>query len=107
MILDFAELKPWEKEQRLAEWVNKQASASRKLIAYPVCQFLVKRMGPDQALLAKEIEKLICYAGRERKLLGKMWKRFATGSRLNRSGSWEKLLFRGMRLLPSTLCILF
>lgn len=68
IVLDFAELKPWEKEQRLAEWVNKQASASRKLIAYPVCQFLVKRMGPDQALLAQEIEKLICYAGERKEI---------------------------------------
>lgn len=63
IVLDIAELKPWEKEQRLAEWVNKQASASLKVISYPVCQLLVKRMGADQAMLAQELEKLICHAG--------------------------------------------
>lgn len=61
VILDFLEIKPWEKEKRLIEWVNKHVTAQRKLIAYPVCQALVKRIGHDQALLAQEVEKLICY----------------------------------------------
>lgn len=69
IILDIAELKPWEKEQRLAEWVNKQAAASRKLISYQVCQFLVKRLGNDQALLAKELEKLICFSGERKEIV--------------------------------------
>jgi DNA polymerase-3 subunit delta len=71
VVLDFAELKPWEKEQRLAEWVNKQAAVHRKLIAYPVCQFLVKRIGCDQALLAQEIEKLICFTGEKKEITQK------------------------------------
>lgn len=68
IILDIAELKPWEKEQRLAEWVNKQVAAHRKVIAHPVCQGLVKRIGCDQAALAQEIEKLICYVGEKKEI---------------------------------------
>lgn len=68
IILDFAELKPWEKEQKLAEWLNKQATASRKLISYPVCQSLIKRIGNDQSLLKQEIEKLICYSGEKKEI---------------------------------------
>lgn len=71
VVLDFAELKPWEKEQRLAEWVNRQATANGKLIAYPVCQFLVKRIGCDRSLLAQEIEKLICYTGQKKEITQK------------------------------------
>lgn len=69
VILDIAELKPWEKEQRLAEWLNKRAAVSRKVIAYPVCQLLVKRVGPDQTLLAQELEKLLCYIGERKEIL--------------------------------------
>lgn len=61
MILDLAEVKPWEKEKRLVEWVNKQAGIARKLMSYQACQFLVKRVGNDQVLLTQELEKLICY----------------------------------------------
>lgn len=61
VILDLAELKPWEKEKRLIAWVNKQAVAARKLMSYQVSQLLVKRIGNDQTLLTQELEKLICY----------------------------------------------
>lgn len=63
VILDFAELKPWEKEKQLTEWVNKKATAERKSISYPVCQYLVKRVGNDLASLSQEMEKLICFVG--------------------------------------------
>lgn len=68
IILDLAEVKPWEKEKRLVEWVNKQATAARKVIPYQVCQLLVKHTGPDQALLAQELEKLICYCSDKKEI---------------------------------------
>lgn len=68
VILDFAEVKSWEKEKRLAEWVNKQSAAARKLMSFQVCQLLVKRIGPDQALLAREIEKLVCYCSDKKEI---------------------------------------
>jgi DNA polymerase-3 subunit delta len=68
IILEFAELKPWEKEKRLIEWVNKQANAARKVISFQVCQSLVKRVGNDQVILAQELEKLICYCGDKKEI---------------------------------------
>lgn len=61
VILDLAEMKPWEKEKRLVEWVNKKAAFERKIVPYPVALFLVKRTGLEWALLAQEFEKLMCY----------------------------------------------
>ncbi len=61
IILEFAEIKPWEKEKRLAEWVNRQVADARKLISFQVCQSFVKDIGNDQILLAQELEKLLCY----------------------------------------------
>lgn len=63
VLLDLPDSKPWEKEKRLVEWLNHQASAHRKLMAYPVCQQLVKQVGSDQALLQRELEKLLCFIG--------------------------------------------
>lgn len=63
VILELAEIKPWEKEKRLADWVNKQLTKERKHVSYQTCQQLVKQIGTDQAFLAQELEKLICYCG--------------------------------------------
>lgn len=63
VILDCTELKPWEKEKHLVEWVSHQAMAARKLISYQVCQLLVRRMGNDHGTLLQEFEKLMCYCG--------------------------------------------
>lgn len=68
IVLDLVELKPWEKEKRLVAWVNKQATAARKLIPYPVCQLLVKRVGHDQGLLTQEIEKLMIYCADKKEI---------------------------------------
>lgn len=68
VILDFADLKPWEKEKYLIEWVNKKGAAERKIIHYPVCQFLVKRVGQDMSSLSQEIEKLVCYVGEKKEI---------------------------------------
>lgn len=61
ILLEYREIKPWEKEKRLVEWVIQQTGAYRKLIAYPAAQYLVKQVGNDQFLLEKEVEKLVCY----------------------------------------------
>lgn len=63
VILEFAELKPWERERYLVEWVNKRIVANRRLIDYQACQFLVRQVGGDCSLLAQEIDKLLCYCG--------------------------------------------
>lgn len=69
IIIEFADLKPWEKEKRLVEWVGKHAVASRKLMSYQVCQQFVKQMGTDQNLLVNELEKLFCYVGNRQEIV--------------------------------------
>lgn len=70
VILELAEPKPWEKEKRLIEWLNKQIAAVRKLMAYPVCQSLVKASGMDHGILKQELEKLLCYVGEKKEITG-------------------------------------
>jgi DNA polymerase-3 subunit delta len=69
VILELVEPKPWEKEKVLIDWVNKQAGAARKIMAYPVCQLMVKYSGNDAALLFQEWEKLLCYVGEKKDIL--------------------------------------
>ncbi len=61
VVVELAEIKPWEKERYLADWVSKRAAAERKVMAYPVCQRLVNTIGADDSLIAQEFEKLMCY----------------------------------------------
>lgn len=63
IVIEFAELKPWEKEKKLVEWVGKQATAVRKLMPFPVCQQFVKQLGMDQNMLSNELDKLFCFVG--------------------------------------------
>jgi len=63
VILEVPELKPWEKERVLADWVGGQAAAAGKKIIPQACQLLVKQIGTDQHLLHNELEKLYCYIG--------------------------------------------
>lgn len=63
IVVEFAEVKSWEKEKRLVEWVSKKATASRKNMSHQASQFFVKQIGTDQEVLAQEFEKLLCYLG--------------------------------------------
>lgn len=71
IVLELPELKPWEKERRLIEWVSKQAAAARIIMPHPVCQLLVKSIGTDHSLLEKEFEKLLCYIGEKKEITQK------------------------------------
>lgn len=63
VILELAELKPWEKERQLTEWVGRQATQAKKTISFQTSQLLVQKVGPSKTLLARELEKIICYIG--------------------------------------------
>lgn len=63
VILELVELKPWEKEKKLIEWLSKKALEVRKVMSYQVCQVLVKYTGSNQTLLSNEFEKLLCLVG--------------------------------------------
>lgn len=62
-VLDLPEIKPWEKEKRTLEWLNKQVTSARRQISHQACQCLIKYIGCDQHLLTQELEKLFCYIG--------------------------------------------
>lgn len=68
IVLDFAELKPWDKEKRLIEWLGKKIANVRKLMPYQVCQKFVKQVGMDQHAIANELDKLLCYIGERQEI---------------------------------------
>ncbi len=61
VILDLLQEKPWEKEERLAKWIEQSVRSAKKNMTYATAMQLVKRIGPTQGLISGEIEKLICY----------------------------------------------
>lgn len=71
IILEFAELKSWDKEKRLIEWVGKKVAQLRKIMSYPVCQQFVKAVGVDHYVLANELEKLLCFIGDQKEITWK------------------------------------
>lgn len=94
IILDLAEIKPWEKEKRLVAWVNKQATAMRKLMSYQACQFLVKRIGNDQALLTQELEKLICYCSEKKEMTVQDIEAICSHQHVDSVWQWGEAIFR-------------
>lgn len=68
IILDLPDVKPWEKEKRLVEWIAKQVSQERKIISHQACQYIVKYIGTEQQLLQQEIDKLVCYIGEKKEI---------------------------------------
>jgi DNA polymerase-3 subunit delta len=63
IVLDIAEVKPWEKEKVIADWLHNAAITQGKQLGSQVCQMLIKQLGTDQMLLSTELAKLICYVG--------------------------------------------
>lgn len=55
--------KPWEKEQRLAEWIKAYVTTQGKKIELSTCQYMLQQLGTDQSLLFQELEKLVCFIG--------------------------------------------
>lgn len=63
VVLEIPELKPWEKEKAIQEWICLWVLKMGKKIEPKNSLFLLKRVGTDQAILQQELEKLICYIG--------------------------------------------
>lgn len=61
VIVDIPELKPWEKEKVVEEWVVDHLQGCGKKITPQVAKLLVKQIGTDQSALFQEMEKLLCY----------------------------------------------
>jgi DNA polymerase-3 subunit delta len=63
VVLELPEIKPWEREKQLIDWVIKKAQQSQKLMPQQVSQALVKYVGTDALTLVQELDKLFCYVG--------------------------------------------
>lgn len=63
VVLEIAEEKAWEKEKNSIEWIHETLAKEGKKMDGQACQILVKQVGPDQAVLFQELQKLVCYIG--------------------------------------------
>lgn len=59
--LDIPELKTWEKEKKMVDWVAQQMALSKKSISFDLCKTFIKRIGTEQQIVQQELEKLLCY----------------------------------------------
>lgn len=60
--LDLSKEKPWDKDKRIKDQIVAKAQAAGKPIEHAALEYLFGAIGPDQALLERELEKLICFA---------------------------------------------
>ena len=61
--LDLSKEKPWDKDKRIKQQVIVKAQKSGKQLEHGALEYLFAAIGPDLALLSRELEKLICYVG--------------------------------------------
>ena len=62
-IINIAELKPWEKERHLVQWLVEMVAMQKKNIQHEACFELVRGLGNEKRLLYNELQKLICFVG--------------------------------------------
>lgn len=63
VICELGEIKPWEKEKSLDEWITLQASLEKKSIEPEAIKILVKGTQGNFAIATSEWEKLVSYVG--------------------------------------------
>ncbi len=63
VLLDITELKPWEQEKIVVEWLHQEVRKYKKQFTPAAGQIFIKQLGTDQTLLQNEIQKLVCYVG--------------------------------------------
>lgn len=63
VVLDLLGEKPWDKEKRLSEGMNKRVISAGKRLDPRAMELLFERLDKDGALLEHEIDKLVAYVG--------------------------------------------
>lgn len=61
VVLDLMDEKPWDKEKRWTEQLHEKARAAGKRLAPDAALWMIERLERDAALLASEMDKLLCY----------------------------------------------
>jgi len=59
---DLSSEKPWEKQNRLKEWMMGVAAKEKKRLTPDLIAYLFARVGPEVAALEQELNKLMTYA---------------------------------------------
>jgi DNA polymerase-3 subunit delta len=65
VVLDLTEEKPWEKDKRWIEELHGKAKAADKRLSPDAALWMIERMERDAAVLASEMDKLLCYCAQK------------------------------------------
>lgn len=68
VVLDLGEEKPWDKDRRIVEELQKRAAMSGKQIAPTALALMLEKVGKESAFLDSELDKLISYIGERGKI---------------------------------------
>lgn len=68
LLLQCVELRPWEKERLIEQWMVKRAQGEGWELEPAAASMMAKQLGTDKLLLAGELEKLICFVGQRKKI---------------------------------------
>lgn len=68
VILDLTDEKPWEKEKRWTEQLHEKARGAGKRLAPDAALWMIERLDRDAALLASEMDKLLCYCAHKSRI---------------------------------------
>jgi DNA polymerase-3 subunit delta len=63
IVLDLLDEKPWEKQRRMGEWIQKKTKDLGLKISSDVVMFLLEHVSTDMPALSQEIDKLHCFLG--------------------------------------------
>jgi DNA polymerase-3 subunit delta len=69
VVLELSEMKPWEKEKGLMEWLQRLVAKEQKVMAPSTCQLFIHRCGVDVPMLQQELYKLFCYVGERQQIV--------------------------------------
>lgn len=67
-VVEFPEVKPWDKAAKLADWVMKYLQREKITISGQVVQEIVKLCPADRFLIRQELDKLISYIGERKEI---------------------------------------
>lgn len=63
VIMDFVDLKPWERDRVLTQWLMMMSAKYDKTIKPEACHSLLQGAEVDKFMLMHELEKLVCFVG--------------------------------------------
>jgi DNA polymerase-3 subunit delta len=65
IVIELTKEKPWEKKQRILNWVEGFCKKEKKTLSKDVLESLYEKCHKDLSLVMQEVEKLVIYTGQE------------------------------------------